>query len=574
MLESSPSHGNRQDHPERSSRAWAAFGFGMLVVIALIAGWTLRQVSRSDEWVDHTYAVLAASQQMRARLGDAKIATHEYLASGDERYLARYRDAASDTLKSFAVLDDLTPDNESQQLRLDELKPLLTGELDDLAAMIALRKNPEASDAEKNSAAAREAEQADRIRASVRNFESEEYQLLRRRSAERNTELLRGLGGTMGAALLALIALVFAPIQVSRAVKQRDSANREKQESESLAHSLFEAAPQAIIIVDATGQIVMTNPGTEKLFGYAPEELRGHSLEVLVPEHLRTQHVDHRARYFAAPQDRPMGLNMNLKARRKDGTEFEAEISLGHITTAKGSLAAAFVSDISLRRAAESLMQRQREELRQLAGKLISAQDDERRRIARNLHDDLSQTLAAIAMDVGRLASKYSAEIAKDLRRVQELAAEAAEDVRRISHQVHPSILDDLGLKMALEEYCSEFESRSGIVTRFRTENLPDRMPSDISDCIYHIVGECLRNAAKHSQGGAVFVDVSLVGNVLHLSVRDNGVGFSQSESSARRGIGIVAMKERARLVGGTVSIRADVAEGTTVSVEVPVNAA
>jgi len=269
-----------------------------------------------------------------------------------------------------------------------------------------------------------------------------------------------------------------------------------------------------------------------------------------------------------------MGLNMNLKARRKDGTEFEAEISLGHITTAKGSLAAAFVSDISLRRAAESLMQRQREELRQLAGKLISAQDDERRRIARNLHDDLSQSLAAIAMDVGRLASKYSAEIAKDLRRVQELAAAAAEDVRRISHQVHPSILDDLGLKLALEEYCSEFESRSGIVTRFRTENLPDRMPSDISDCIYHIVGECLRNAAKHSQGGAVFVDVSLVGNVLHLSVRDNGVGFSQSESSARRGIGIVAMKERARLVGGTVSIRADVAEGTTVSVEVPVNAA
>ena len=574
MLESSPVHGSRQDHLEKSSRAWAAFGFGMLVVIALIAGWTLRQVNRSDGWVNHTYEILAASQQMRGRLGDAKIATHDYLASGDERYLARYRDAASDTLKSFGVLRGITADNESQQRRLDELQPLLTGELDDLAAMIAVRKNPAATDAEKNTAGSLEGVQADRIRAPVHSFENEEYQLLRRRSAERNTELLRGLGGTMGAALLALIALVFAPIQVSRAVKQRDSANREKQESESLAHSLFEAAPQAIIIVDATGQIVMTNPGTEKLFGYAPEELRGHALEVLVPEHLRTQHVDHRARYFAAPQDRPMGLNMNLKARRKDGTEFEAEISLGHITTAKGSLAAAFVSDISLRRAAESLMQRQREELRQLAGKLISAQDDERRRIARNLHDDLSQTLAAIAMDVGRLASKYSAEIAKDLRRVQELAAEAAEDVRRISHQVHPSILDDLGLKLALEEYCSEFESRSGIVTRFRTENLPDRMPSDISDCIYHIVGECLRNAAKHSQGGAVFVDVSLVGNVLHLSVRDNGVGFSQSESSARRGIGIVAMKERARLVGGTVSIRADVAEGTTVSVEVPVNAA
>ena len=574
MLETSPVHGNRQDHLESASRAWAAFGFGMLVVIALIASWTLRQVSRSDGWVNHTYEVLAASQQVRARLGDAKIATHDYLASGDERDLARYRNAASDTLKSFGVLRSITADNESQTRRLDELKPLLTGELNDLAAMIAVRKNPAASDAEKNTTASLEGVQADRIRALVRNFESEEYQLLRRRSAERNTELLRGLGGTMGAAFLALVALVFAPIQVSRAMKQRDFANREKQESESVAHSLFEAAPQAIIIVDATGQIVMTNPATEKLFGYAPEELRGHALEVLVPEYLRTKHIDHRGRYFAAPQDRPMGLNLNLRARRKDGTEFDAEISLGHITTAKGSLAAAFVSDISLRRAAESLMQRQREELRQLAGKLISAQDDERRRIARNLHDDLSQSLAAIAIDVGRLASKYSAEIAKDLHRVQELATEAAEHVRQISHQVHPSILDDLGLKLALEEYCSEFESRSGIVTRFRTENLPDRMSSEISDCIYHIAGECLRNAAKHSRGGAVFVDVAMIGNVLHLSVRDNGVGFSQSQPNISRGIGIVTMKERARLLGGTVSIRADVAEGTTVSVEVPVNAA
>jgi PAS domain S-box-containing protein len=577
MVESSPDHNvkDRPDGLERTSRAWAAFGFGMLVVIGLIAGWTLRQVSRSDGWVNHTYEVLTASQQVRARLGDAKIATHDYLASGDERDLARYRSAARDTLKNFGVLRGITADNESQQRRLDELQPLLTGELDDLAAMIAVRKNPAASDAETNMSASLEGRQADRIRAPVHNFESEEYQLLRRRSAERNTELLRGLGGTMGATLLALIALVVAPIQVSRAVKERDSADREKRESESLATSLLEAAPQAIIIVDATGQIVMTNPATEKLFGYAPEELRGHALEVLVPEHLRTQHIDHRGRYFAAPQDRPMGLNLNLKARRKDGTEFEAEISLGHITTANGSLAAAFVSDISLRRAAESLMQRQREELRQLAGKLISAQDDERRRIARDLHDDLSQILAAIAMDMGRLASKYStSEIAGELTRVKEHATQAAEHVRQISHQMHPAILDDLGLRLALEEYCGEFESRSGIVTHITTENLPDRLPSDISDCIYHIAGECLRNASKHSGGGAVFVNVGMVGNMVYLNVRDNGIGFNSSASSVSRGIGIVTMKERARLVGGRVSIRADIAEGTTVSVEVPVNAA
>jgi len=577
MFESAADHNDskRREHLERTSRAWAAFGFAMVVAIGLIAAWTLRRVIESDGWVNHTYAVLSASQQMRARLGDAKIATHDYLATGDKGYLTHYHSAASETQHNFTVLQGLTRDNESQRQRLNALQPLINAELDDLAAMIALRDNPEANDAAKYSADTLESAQADRIREQVRTLEKDEYELLRRRSAERNSELLRGLGGTMGAALLALIALVFAPIQVSRAVKQRDIADREKRESESVAHSLFEAAPQAIIIVDKTGRVVMTNPGTEKLFGYAPEELRGQPVEVLVPEHLRAQHVAHRAHYFADPQDRPMGVNMNLKARRKDSSEFEAEISLGHIATANETLAVAFISDVSLRRAAETATQQQKEELRQLAGKLISAQDDERRRIARDLHDDLSQGLAAIAMDLGRIASKYSSlEVTRDLMRVQGHAAVAAEHVRQISHQVHPSILDDLGLKIALEEYCSEFELRSGIVTHFKTENLPDRLPSEISDCIYHIAGECLRNASKHSQGGTVFVNINMVGNVLHLSVRDNGVGFVQSAAGASHGIGIVTMKERARLVGGTVSIRTDIAEGTTVSVEVPMDAA
>lgn len=556
---------------ETTSRGWAVFGLAMLVVIGLISAWSLREVNISDARVIHTNEVIEASRELIAQVDHAKIATQEYLARGDERFARRYRQAASAAQQSLSGLRRLVADNVSQERRLDELEPLLASELKDLESMIARKSN---DIADLNSLGMREGLELDRIHDLGLQIEQEEYRLLQERSDERRSQMGRGVAATISAALLALLALVLATIQVSRAVKERDAADRQKEESESIAHSLFEAAPQGIIIVNQNGMIVMANPETEKLFGYEAEELSQQSLDALIPERLQKVHIAHRDRFFAAPRHRPLGRDLNLKARRKDGTEFDAEISLGYFTTAKETLAVAFVSDISKRRADERAIQYQQRELRQLAGKLITAQDDERRRIARNLHDDLSQTLAAIAMDTGRLATKYSSpEIAADLRRVQLHATEAAEQVRRISHQLHPSILDDLGLKVALEEYCSDFESRSGIVTYFTAENMPDRLPSDVSDCVYHIMGESLRNVSKHSRGGAVFVNIGVTGDVLHMSVRDNGVGFSQSFPEVRHGIGIVTMKERARLVGGTLSIHADIAQGTTVSVEVPMNA-
>jgi len=563
---------SRRDNMERDSRAWAAFGFAMLVVIGLISAWSLRQVDASDALVKHNNRVITTAQQLFAQVGNAKIAEREYAVTGDDKFLQQHRQDAAAALESFAKVRELTADNATQQQRLNELEPLLRSEFNDLAAMIDLRSKPD--EAVKASLAERESTEIDRIHELGEAIEGEEYRLLRERGLQRRKQMEHGLAATIGASLLALLALVLATIQVTRAVKERDKADRAKQESESIAHSLFEAAPQAIVIVDQSATIMMVNPETERLFGYKPEELRGQTLATLIPYELRAEHEILHRRYFESPRYRPMGLNLNLKALRKDGTEFDAEISLGYFNPGQGTLAVAFVSDISQRKADENEIQHQREELRLLAGQLITVQDDERRRIARNLHDDLSQKLAAIAMDAGRLAAKYGSQtIARELQTVQERAAEAAEHVRQISHQLHPSILDDLGLKVALEEYCSEFESRTGIVTQFKSDPLPDRLPAEISDCIYHIAGECLRNVSKHSKSGTAFVSVGMDGKMLRLNVRDKGIGFGQT-ADRRHGIGIVTMKERARLVGGTVSIQADVEQGTTVSVEVPVNAA
>ena len=360
---------------------------------------------------------------------------------------------------------------------------------------------------------------------------------------------------------------------IARDLTAIERARADLKESESTAHAFFQSAAQAIFIVDSAGVIVMANPATEKMFGYAVSELIGKPVEALVPRHFQAGHKQHRDRFFYHPQMRPMGLGLALQARRKDGTEFFVEISLSYIQAAKGALAVALVTDISKRRADEQAIRQQGAELRALAGQLMTAQDDERRRIARDLHDDLSQSLAFLAMDLGKLATKPGAQdLVDEIRPLQLRAAEVAESVRRLSHQLHPSVLDDIGLEAALEQFCEEFEQRSGIATKFTSRNVPDPLQREVASSVYHIAQECLRNVSKHAQTKTVSVTLEFVDRVLRLSIKDQGVGW-KAEPHETNGIGIVAMRERAHLVNGKFSIESKTGVGTEVSVDVPVGA-
>lgn len=359
---------------------------------------------------------------------------------------------------------------------------------------------------------------------------------------------------------------------IARDITSAKQTRKALKETESRAESLFQSAAQGIVIVDPRGRIVMANPATETMFGYKVNELVGQSIEMLVPEKLRGAHQQERAAYFKDPKVRPMGMGRDLQARRKDGSVFFAEISLSYVPSAEGTLGVAFVSDVSKRRADEEELRRRGEELRRLAARLMTAQDDERRRIARDLHDDLSQKLAYLSMDIGKLATKpTSRDLLPELRPLQLRAAEAAETVRKVSHELHPSILDDIGLEAALEQYCDEFERRSGISTQFTSQDVPDSLPPDVAGSIYQIAQECLRNVSKHSQSETVAVSLEGTGGVLRLTVRDQGVGLRLKQEAAK-GIGFVAMTERAHLVNGSLHVESNSGEGTEVRVEVPVN--
>jgi len=550
---------------------WSAIGLGMLIVIGIIGALTLQQVSQSDYWVDHTQEVIRNNQKVLTDVNDAQSAERGYIITGEDGYLEPYRRATDDIPQGLASLRQLVADNPAQQQRINELQQLVEQRLLVLNQALEQRRTSGFDAAKAVVVAGQGRAVMQRIQEVSHETEKEEYGLLQQRVQVRQARLQTGFAATLAAVFLALVTFILAPHDVRRAVRQRNAAQRKIEESESTSRALFQTAAQGIFMVDQSGKIVGANPAAENMLGYSEAELVGQPIEVLVPENLRRGHVAHRDYYLREPQNRPMGLGLDLQARRKDGSRFDAEISLSYIHSAQGTLAVAFVSDISKRKADEQAIRQQREDLRLLAGRLMTAQDEERRRIARDLHDDLSQKLAYLAIDIGKFAGKpYAQELLQDLRPLQRRAVEAAESVRHISHQLHPSILDDIGLQAALEQYCEEFQERSGITTHFAGRDVPDALPHEIASSLYHIFQESLRNVSKHSQAQEVFVTLEFVDKVLRLAVRDEGVGLPQDRLKPGTSIGIVGMKERAHLINGEVSIESQVGQGTEVSVSVP----
>ena len=564
---------NASDALESRSALWSIVGLGMLLVIGFVAGFTLHQVRASDFWVDHTRDVIYNNQQILSDVKDAESAERGYIISGDNSYLELYHRAADDIPRTLTRLSQLTSDNPSQQQRLQQLGSLVEQRTAVLAEAVRQRGASGFDAAQAVVIAGKGRVVMDQIRETSRQIENEESRLLGQRLQTRQARLRSGFIATLAASVLALVALILAPLDVRRAIRQRNAAEQKMQDSDSTVRALFQSAAQGILMVDASGGIVLANPAAERMLGYEQRELVGQSIELLVPEQLRGGHVGHRNSYFGNPQNRPMGLGLDLQARRKDGSTFDAEISLSSMRSAEGTLAVAFVSDISKRKADEQAIHRQREDLRNLAGRLMTAQDDERRRIARDLHDDLSQKLAYLAMDIGKLVTKQSDEkLQEDLRPLQRRAADASESVRRISHQLHPSILDDIGLEAAVEQYCEEFGARSGIGIYFRAQDVPALLSREVASSVYHIFQECLRNVSKHSKAKEAYVTLECEANVLRLTVRDEGVGLTPNRPQSGSSIGIVGMKERAHLINGKVEIDSKPGAGTEVIVAVPLS--
>ena len=221
---------------------------------------------------------------------------------------------------------------------------------------------------------------------------------------------------------------------------------------------------------------------------------------------------------------------------------------------------------------ADEALAASRNETRQLAGRILTAQEDERKRIARELHDDISQQLAAGAIEAGKAEQDLSAPqpARAALAGLKQHLIALSDDVHRLSRQLHPAILDDLGLKDALRAECDRVAERERLAVNFRCGQLPAGVPRDLALCLYRIAQEALRNAVKHAQADRVDVTLNADLEFLDLEVRDFGRGFDPVAGERRSGLGLASMEERVRLVSGEILISSSPGQGTTIQVRVP----
>jgi PAS domain S-box-containing protein len=223
-------------------------------------------------------------------------------------------------------------------------------------------------------------------------------------------------------------------------------------------------------------------------------------------------------------------------------------------------------------RAREQSLRQTREGFRKLAARLLHAQEEERRRIAREMHDDWTQRLALLGIDMARLEKHLGApeKALPLLRAMQGELVALSEDVHALSRQLHPSILDDLGLVEALRSECASFSRREGVAVFYRPEEVPAGLPKDVALCVYRVAQEALRNVAKHAAVNEAWVTLAAAGPDLVLRVQDEGVGFEPAGVRSQPGLGLSSMEERVRLVQAHLAVTSAPGQGTTVEVRVP----
>ncbi len=345
------------------------------------------------------------------------------------------------------------------------------------------------------------------------------------------------------------------------------------QNTDEQLRAVIASSPLAIATMDPDGRLTSLNRAGEEMFGYTAAEAIGH-VSPAIPS-------DQRDRFHQMLAATLNGNTQRVEVQRirKDGSVIDVAVHYTRFLTRPGGEPAGivvFAEDITLRKRAEAEMR-----LNSVRAALEAARDEEARRIARELHDDISQQLAVLSMDIsvdsGR--RRCSREWKSRLNAYREKLSSVTESIRQISHQMHASILDELGLEKALEQLCFEqlgfeqntFEASNqwlGVPVTFHARGMPDELPKEIALCLYRVAQAALHNVAKHAQASSASITLDGSPGFIEMVIADSGKGFDPS--SEQTGLGLASMRERVRILNGSISISAKPGEGTRISVRLP----
>ncbi len=370
-------------------------------------------------------------------------------------------------------------------------------------------------------------------------------------------ELLTAMGNQIGVA-----------VENAHLYQQQQVTAQQLRISEERYRGLFENASDAIFVCSTTARIISVNRACEQLTGYTLKELTS----IAIYELFSGESKEKIKRIFSENLEQaPVGGIEDARLTRKNGTEAYLELRVSPMLRRNMVIGLQVITqDVTeekqLRRNMEYYIKQ-----------VTRAQEDERLRIARELHDDTAQVLATLSRSLDSLITgektlkKSSIE---RLKKLHEMANSTLEGVRRFSQDLRPSILDDLGLVPALEWLITDLEKSYGITTKVEIAGSRRRLAPEIELTVFRIVQEVLSNIRRHSQASSVAMSLDFGADALTLLISDNGQGFSiprrTSDLALSGKLGIIGMRERARLIGGTLIVQSEKGGGTMVTLRIP----
>jgi PAS domain S-box-containing protein len=365
----------------------------------------------------------------------------------------------------------------------------------------------------------------------------------------------------LGLTIIFLQAVLIVGLLWQRARRRKTEAELRK--SEEKFSKAFRHSPLAITIASGKdGRYMDVNETFEERTGWRRDEVIGRTpLEVEL-----WSDPNQRSQFLKQVLAEGNVRNLEIRFRRKDG-QIRTSLGSAELIDVNGQACVlSVIADVTERKAAE-------EALASLSGRLIEAQEAERTRIARELHDDINQRLAMVATTLNRLKDVPASEVKASgyIEEAFSRICDLGDDIQALSHRLHSSKLEYLGLEVAAEGFCAEIAERQSVEIDFRSDAIPEKLSDEISLCLFRVLQEAVQNAVKYSGVGKFEVSLTGASGEIQLRVHDSGAGFDTAANNGH-GLGFTSMKERLKLVNGLLSIDSKPQHGTTIVASVPVN--
>jgi PAS domain S-box-containing protein len=369
-----------------------------------------------------------------------------------------------------------------------------------------------------------------------------------------------------------------------RDITDKILAQKAVKQSNKFLENIFSTIADGFLVSYA-GVIVRSNSAAERLLGYDAGELIGMYTADLIPG--GPAYAELRATIIKSHASGEMLRQMEAAFLKKNGALVPVEFSLNHLKDDSGNVTGAVISmrDITERKQSQTVLlerecelQQSQTRLRQLSAQVLQAQEEERRRLARELHDDLGQALALLKIRIcslGKKISDHESALQCDCRETERYLEQIIDSIRRISRDLSPAVLEDLGLTEALRILCAEFARHHNLELTCSLAAIDGLLAPEAQINLYRFCQEALTNIQKHSRADRFSVVVECQNNYITLRIQDNGMGFNTGRTvppqQSPRGMGLTTLEERAGMLHGSFTIRSDPGAGTSVALQFPV---